>query len=326
MSEPSVSIIIPAFNSGEYVLDAIESARQQTYSSVEIIVVDDGSTDDTREKLKGLIEEGKIRYHFQANRGLAGARNTGIKLARGKYVQFLDADDLITPDKIETQVECLEGSATTAICGCDYRFFDGANVSSLYGGDSFKGQFPLNSVARLFEFETVVHRWLFPKSIFEVADFDEDMPATEDWLLIWRLAAGGTKFLYVDDPLALYRKHDKNMTGDFRRSAAGHLLAIDKVERYQKQQHYSLYSKHELNSLRESYCYELGLYFLRTNQLLKSWYYLLRALLLSSNRRQVKLLLVTTIPTLGTKALDFVTSADNRLWRWRAQLRKTLVG
>ena len=73
-----VSIIIPAFNSSNYIVEAIESALQQTYSLIEVLVVDDGSTDDTREELSGYIESGRIRYQFQANQGLAAARNTGI--------------------------------------------------------------------------------------------------------------------------------------------------------------------------------------------------------------------------------------------------------
>jgi len=327
MNKPLVSVIIPAFNSSDYIVDAIDSALQQTYRPIEVIVVDDGSTDDTREKLKSLIEDGKIRYQSQANRGLAAARNTGIKLAKGTYLQFLDADDLISPTKIEKQVRCLETSPAPAICGCDFRFFEGKNVSKLYGGDLYKGQFPLNSVAHLFEFETVIHRWLFSASLFDVVgNFEEDMPATEDWLMIWKLAASGTRFLYLDEPMALYRKHDKNMTCDFKRAAAGHLRALDHVERYQKQQGSSLYSKRELNALREAYHYELGLFYMRTKRLPRAWNHLLKALTLSSNRRQIKLLLMVALPALGSHALQWVKSADNRLWRWRAQLRKIFAG
>jgi glycosyltransferase involved in cell wall biosynthesis len=327
MDMPLVSIVIPAFNSSEFIVESIESALHQTYSPIEVIIVDDGSTDDTREKLSSLIEEGKVRYQFQPNRGLAAARNVGIKIAGGKYLQFLDADDLISPTKIEKQVQRLESSPAPAVCCCDYRFFDGSNDSVFYGGDVFKGQFPLNNAEYLFEFETVVHRWLFPASIFEaVGNFDEDMPATEDWLFVWKLAASDTRFSYLDEPLALYRKHDNNMTGDFRRLAAGHLLALDHVERYQRRHNLGLYSKRELNALRESYHYELGLSSLRSRRSRSAWYHILKALFLSANRRQVKLLLVATIPVLGPNAVDWVTSVNDRLWRWRAHLRKTLVG
>jgi glycosyltransferase involved in cell wall biosynthesis len=326
MTHPLVSIIIPAYNSSEYITEALESAFQQVYSPIEVIVIDDGSTDDTRQRLNSYIESGKISYQFQTNRGLAAARNTGIKLAKGEYLQFLDADDLISPIKIEKQVRCLESSPNRAICGCDFRFFAGSDVSNPYGGDAFKGEFPLNSACRLFEFETVIHRWLFPASLFSVfGGFEESMPATEDWLMLWKLAANGTRFIYLDEPLALYRKHNLNMTGNFERVSVGHLLAIKYVEQYQKQHRSSLYLKRDLNALRESYHYELGLFYMRTNRSPRAWYHLLKALVLAPNRRQVKLLLVATIPALGTRALSRVRSANDRLWRWRAHLRKTFV-
>lgn len=327
MTKPLVSIIIPAYNSSNYIVEAIESALQQTHSRVEVLVVDDGSTDDTREKLRGYIKAGKIRYQFQPNRGLSAARNAGIELAEGKYLQFLDADDLISLSKIEKQLRHLESSPMPALSGSDFRFFEGSNAANLFGGDSFKGAFPLESAEQLFEFQTVIHRWLFPASLVRtVGGFEQNMPATEDWLMLWKLAANGTRFIYLDEPLALYRKHSLSMTGDFERIAVGHLLALEHVERHQKQHGLSLYSRHELNALRESYQYELGLFYMRSNRARRGWYHLLKALVLAPNRRQIKMLLVASIPALGAKAIDWVDSADNRLWRWRAQLRKTLVG
>ena len=165
MANPLVSVVIPSFNSGDYILEAIESVAQQTYLRVEVIVVDDGSTDDTVKKLRSLIETGKIHYTFQSNQGLAAARNTGIELAKGEYLQFLDADDLISPTKIEKQVQRLENSLEPAVCGSDFRCFEGTNADSLFGRDSCKGAFPIRSVEQLFEFETVIHRWLFPSSL-----------------------------------------------------------------------------------------------------------------------------------------------------------------
>ena len=327
MEQPLVSVIIPAFNSSDFVLEAIASAQGQTYAPLEVIVVDDGSADDTAEKLRGLIETGKIRYQFQTNQGLGAARNTGVQLARGKYLQFLDADDLIAPTKIEKQVQRLENSAPASVCGSDFRCFENSNASGLFGCDSFKGAFPLRSPAQLFEFETVIHRWLFPAAIVrDAGGFNKDMPATEDWLLLWKLAAGDTRFEYIDEPLALYRKHGLAMTADFERLAVGHLLAIDEVERYQQAQQLSLYSKRELNTLRESYHYELGLLYVRKNRSRRAWSHLLKALVLAPNRRQVKLLLLATIPAWRANAMAPAGSANERLWRWRAQLRKTLVG
>lgn len=327
MTRALVSVIIPAFNCGEYLIKAVESVLRQTYSPIELIVIDDGSTDDTRQTIEPLINCGAIRYVYQSNQGLSSARNAGIRLAKGKYLQFLDADDLLLPQKIHKQVKCLEAASTVGVAGCDFRFFDDIDHTARYGGDAFKGKFPVHTASKLFEFETVIHRWLFSASLFHVfGSFEENLPVREDWLVLWRLAANGVPFIYVDEPLALYRRHDNNMTCDFERMAGEHLFTIESVDRYQREQGLSLYSDRDLDALRESYHYELGLSHIRARRSASAWYHLLRALFLSPNRRQVKLLLTATIPVLGPNAMGWVTSANDRLWRWRAHLRKTLVG
>ena len=104
-----VSVIIPTYNRTGYLLEAIESVLSQTYNDIEIIVVDDGSTDDTREKLKPYQD--KLEYVYIENGGPARARNVGMEMARGKYISFLDSDDLYYPKKIEIQTAFLEDHA-----------------------------------------------------------------------------------------------------------------------------------------------------------------------------------------------------------------------
>ena len=98
-----VSVVIPTYNYGRYVGAAVESALAQTYPAVQVIVIDDGSTDDTRERLTAYGK--RIRYVYQENQGLSAARNTGIHLAAGKFVALLDSDDLFHPRKIELQMK-----------------------------------------------------------------------------------------------------------------------------------------------------------------------------------------------------------------------------
>jgi glycosyltransferase involved in cell wall biosynthesis len=327
MTEPLVTTIIPSYNSEKYVVAAIESVLQQSYTPIEIIVVDDGSTDQTKQRIDALIKSQTIRYIYQSNQGLSAARNTGLRIAKGKYVQFLDADDLLEPHKIEKQVTQLESANQPAISGCDFRCFDDHNPSTFYDGDFFKGQFPLSDPPRLFDFYTVIHRWLFPASIFnEVGLFDPTLPATEDWLMLWKIAANGIQFLYLDEPLVRYRKHERGMTSDFERITKGRLMAINRIEEFQQQSGVRIYSANEFNALREPVHYELALHFLRSNRKLRAWQEVIRALALSSNRRQIKLLLLAASPALGARAIEWVGAVDNRLWHWRLQLRKTLVG
>lgn len=103
MSQPLVSVVIPTFNYGHFVCEAVESVLAQTYTRFEIIVVDDGSTDDTRERLAPYQD--RIRYHYQDNAGLSAARNTGIRLAKGELIALLDSDDTFHPQKLELQVQ-----------------------------------------------------------------------------------------------------------------------------------------------------------------------------------------------------------------------------
>src|SRR6476646_875006 len=110
MSLPLVSIIIPTYNYGHYITEAISSIRDQNYptSNIEIIVVDDGSTDNTREVLRKYIERGIIHYYYQPNKGKANATNYAIQKASGKYIFNLDADDYYFPDKISSTVRIYE--------------------------------------------------------------------------------------------------------------------------------------------------------------------------------------------------------------------------
>ncbi|HTS19124.1 MAG TPA: glycosyltransferase family A protein [Verrucomicrobiae bacterium] len=102
MTPPLVSVVIPTYNYGRYIGETIDSALSQTHSPLEIIVVDDGSTDDTQARVSTFAD--RIRYIHQQNRGLSAARNKGIQEARGEFIALLDSDDLWLPDKLQRQV------------------------------------------------------------------------------------------------------------------------------------------------------------------------------------------------------------------------------
>jgi glycosyltransferase involved in cell wall biosynthesis len=105
---PFFSIILPTFDRAHLVKRAIESVLDQTYSDWELIVVDDGSTDNTFATVRPIVlTDARLRYHFAANRGLAGARNIGLALAGGEYITFLDSDDLYRPDHLQLRAERL---------------------------------------------------------------------------------------------------------------------------------------------------------------------------------------------------------------------------
>ncbi len=122
MKKVLVSVIIPTYNRADLLLEAIESVLLQTHNDTEIIVVDDGSNDDTREKLKPYQD--RIKYTYIENGGPARARNVGMRMARGKYITFLDSDDLYYPYKIEIQADFLEKHHDIAMVCSEFSAFD----------------------------------------------------------------------------------------------------------------------------------------------------------------------------------------------------------
>lgn len=134
---PLVSILIPAFNAGNFIQETLESVLAQTYPNIEIIVVDDGSTDDTQQKILAFGE--RIIYIYQQNGGIASARNRGMALTRGQLVALLDADDICHPNRIAIQVDYLQKNPDIIICSTDFSAFnsDGhvsdSHISNYYG-------------------------------------------------------------------------------------------------------------------------------------------------------------------------------------------------
>ena len=115
-----VSVIIPTYNRADLLIRAIESALSQTYRNIEVIVIDDGSTDDTRTRVLEYSGDARLHYHFQKNMGVAGARNTGLRIAKGEYVAFLDSDDRWKHWKIELEVAVLERNKEVSLVFSDY--------------------------------------------------------------------------------------------------------------------------------------------------------------------------------------------------------------
>ncbi|MGI4885364.1 MAG: glycosyltransferase [Janthinobacterium lividum] len=111
INHPLVSVIIPCYNYGSYVCDAIDSVISQTYANWELIIINDGSLDNTEDVVMPYTKhDNRIRYHYQPNKGLSAARNTGLALTTGEYIQLLDADDYLAPEKLRLQVEVLNNN------------------------------------------------------------------------------------------------------------------------------------------------------------------------------------------------------------------------
>jgi len=124
------SVIIPTYNHGRFLREAIDSVRSQTVEDLEIIVIDDGSTDDTPQILASM-DEPRLSFHRTKNRGLSAARSEGLRRARGQFIAFLDADDRWRPEKLERQLAMMESEPDLGAVFTNLVQFDGQNVSSV---------------------------------------------------------------------------------------------------------------------------------------------------------------------------------------------------
>ncbi len=210
-----VSVIIPSYNTEKYVREAVDSALRQTHKNIEVIVVDDGSTDGTKAILEPYIKSGQITYIYQANKGLAGARNTGLHASRGEYIALLDADDIFMPEKIARQVAHLETNPQCDVSYCDlYHFWD-EETDKLFklqyqyysGKEVLPHLLAKNFIAPL---STVFRRGAFEKFGY----FDENFRRSEDLEFWLRLAYAGANFCFLPEILGKLRmRRTANLQG-----------------------------------------------------------------------------------------------------------------
>lgn len=124
--QPLVSVVMPCYNYASFVGDAVDSVLSQTYKNIELIIINDGSTDDTKEILEAITDSRVTVLHIE-NSGVSAARNKGIELAKGQFIAFIDADDLWSPDKIQLQVQAFKQHPDCSYCFTNFSRFDAEN-------------------------------------------------------------------------------------------------------------------------------------------------------------------------------------------------------
>jgi len=212
---PTISIIIPTYRHGHFVLATLESVWAQTYRDYEVIVVNDGSPDDTAARLAPLAESGRIRYVEQANAGQAAARNLGLELARGEFVAFLDDDDLWPADKLEWQVAALRSDASLGVIGgcCVYFTLSPAPTTEATG---CLRQVTLPSLFSGNPFTSPGQTLMRTALVREGGGFDTAIWGADDLDLYMRLVQKARIKLTPDIAL-FYRRHNTNASRDLKR-------------------------------------------------------------------------------------------------------------
>lgn len=237
---PLVSVIVPCYNQGRFLADALDSVLAQTYTRWECIVVNDGSTDDTRTVARRYAAgDARFKYVEQANRGLPGARNRGLQEMRGDYVQFLDADDLIAPDKLRLQLADAGNVEGMAIVYCDHYYAMAEDITKAIAVDFPMPRFvlanPLWDIASRWETELSipVHSFLFDARFFtrERIRFSETLPTHEDWDCWMRIFALPVVLRHVPEKLVAYRVHPTSMARDEWKMWKGFAVAITMQKR-----------------------------------------------------------------------------------------------
>lgn len=209
-----VTVIIPTFNRSAFIPDAIKSVLDQNYENIEIIVVDDGSTDDTQDKLSSWIKLGVIRYEFQENRGRSAARNRGISLASGDYLAFLDSDDLFEHGKLKTQVDLFSRNPEIGLLHSGYCKFNEFNDNLGYRDPSWFSGWIYPEILLKWNSLLATPTVMVPKHVMEeMGGFDESLYIGED-LDMWRRIARRYPFGYINQSLARIRVHSGNTSSD----------------------------------------------------------------------------------------------------------------
>jgi len=228
---PRVSVIVPAYNVAPYIRQAVESALRQTLASLEVIVVDDGSTDGTVAQLSGLADP-RLRLIEQRHAGVCASRNTGVGLACAPYIGFLDGDDLWLPEKLGRHLAVLETRPEIDLTFSLSRVIDEAGVELHYmpvhrGGVTGFRELLAESPIR--NGSTVVLR---REALLRAGPFDPALSPCEDcemWLRVARLRPGNV--YCVPEPLTLYRRRPGQLTSDRDLFWAGWLRVLEKTRR-----------------------------------------------------------------------------------------------
>jgi glycosyltransferase involved in cell wall biosynthesis len=223
MSSPTLSVVIPAYNAEEYIEHAVGSVLEQTYPLREIICVDDGSTDGTLEVLRDLEAQhsDEVEVLTGPNQGACAARNRGMSVATGEYIQFLDADDVLLPEKLERDVAVLGDDRESLLFGSFEAFKDGTKSDE---SDTFVNDDPWVCLAKD-NFGFTSSNLFRAEAVEKVGGWDEQRPFNQEYDLIARMLMGGVDVAFAHHKSTHARCRADSISADWGRD-----MRIDRAE------------------------------------------------------------------------------------------------
>ena len=243
-----VSIIIPCHNQGEFLNDTLESIQQQEYQNFECLLINDGSIDNSEAiGLKWQNEDSRFKYFDQKNKGVSSARNLGLNQANGDFIQFLDADDIISKDKLSSSLSYFIVDESLDIVISNFSMFTGGikNITNPYC-DLSAIKFSLESILFQWQisFSLPIHCPLMRARIVKSSRFDEELSAQEDWLFWVSIFKTNPKTAFIDKTMAYYRNNPSGRTT--RDYYDDQLLFVEKMKSYVNQEVYENFLKHRM--------------------------------------------------------------------------------
>jgi len=228
-----IAVIVPCYNQGCFLDECINSLLKQDYTNWECILVNDGSTDNTEDKaLEWQKKDSRIKYIKKANGGLSSARNFGLKNITGDYIQFLDCDDFLSPEKFSKSVKAIENNNTPIVIS-NFVHYDNRSKKIVPAYCNLNASY-FNFTSILMDwdksFTIPIHCALFPKSEIQNILFNEELKAKEDWFFWLQTYKNNPATIFIDEPLAIYRLSSSSMTKNLAFMHENQMNAFQKIE------------------------------------------------------------------------------------------------
>ena len=224
-----ISIIIPCYNQAQYLPEALQSVLNQTWQDWECIIVNDGSPDHTEEVAKEwLAKDSRFKYFAKENGGLSSARNSGLDIANGEYIQFLDSDDCLHKSKFEHSLKLCEKLNLDLIISNYVSFTKDINITNPPRYNLQESYFKYEKIVFEWdiEFAIPIHCGLISAKYFKDFRFPIHLKAKEDWVMWISVFKQNLNMGFINKPYALYREHENSMTTGRETMQSNHIKAL----------------------------------------------------------------------------------------------------